>query len=668
MSDIGKAYVQIVPSAKGISGSISSLLGGEATSAGESAGVNVGNGLVSKLKGVIAAAGLGVVVKEALEAGGNLQQSFGGLDTLYEDAAESAKAYAVEAAKAGISANDYAEQAVSFGASLKAAFGGDTQAAMEAANTAILDMADNSAKMGTDIASIQMAYQGFAKQNYTMLDNLKIGYGGTKTEMERLLADAQELSGVEYDIDNLGDVYSAIHVIQENLNLTGVAAEEASTTFTGSFNAMKAAATNLLADLTLGNDIAPALATLSSTVQAFMVNNLFPMVGNLLESLPDLIGNVGGILTDVLESMGDPAALLDLVMNLVISITDALLEVAPSLVTAGWELMGNLATAIMEYDWMEAIQHLIDSFKTAFDEIATGFMSGDTSLVDGILSTLSDALPKVLEGATQIVNQLGVGIQESIPNLVTAASDIVTSLITFLLESLPQIIQFGVDIIMNLVSGIVASLPQLAIAVLDIIGAIATYLVENIDEIIQFGADIITDIVTGLLDAVVLIVEAMPEIISAIWDTITEVDWLELGKNIIRGIIKGIQAMANALYDAIVDIAEQAFQSVKDFFGIESPSKLMANEIGHYLPSGIAVGAEKNTKPLIDEMQTLSVIATDSFTPDYSGIEAPSAEESKIDAVINLLSRYLPDCAEKVTIDGNSLISGINRGLGEAYA
>ena len=198
MADLGQAYVQIIPSAKGISGAISSIIEPEATSSGKSAGINIG----SAIKAAIAAAGIGVALKSALEAGGNLQQSFGGLDTLYGDAAKAAKEYAVEAAQAGISANSYAEQAVSFGAALKSAFGGDTVKAAEAANVAILDMADNSAKMGTDITSIQTAYQGFAKQNYTMLDNLKLGYGGTKAEMERLLADAEKLSGVKYNIDN----------------------------------------------------------------------------------------------------------------------------------------------------------------------------------------------------------------------------------------------------------------------------------------------------------------------------------------------------------------------------------------------------------------------------------------------------------------------------------
>ena len=233
-TSLGTAYVQIVPKAEGIKGSIENVLGGEAQAAGTSAGSKMG----AFLKKAIVAAGIGTafvkVVKGAMDEGAKLQQSYlGGLDTLYGDAADSARAYAREAAQAGISMNTYSEQAVSFGAALKNAYGGDVVKAAEAANTAILDMADNSAKMGTDITSVQMAYQGFARGQYQLLDNLKLGYGGTRGEMERLLKDAQELSGVEYNIDNLGDVYDAIHVIQGELGLTGVAAAEASETFSG---------------------------------------------------------------------------------------------------------------------------------------------------------------------------------------------------------------------------------------------------------------------------------------------------------------------------------------------------------------------------------------------------------------------------------------------------
>lgn len=289
-TEIGTAYVQIVPKAEGIKGAITQQLSGE----GESAGTAVGSRIGAFAKKALVAAGIGAAIGTAVKAslgeGAKLQQSyFGGLDTLYGEAADAARSYAREAAAAGISMNDYSEQAVSFGAALKSAYGGDTKKAVEAANTAILDMADNSAKMGTDIESVQMAYQGFAKGQYVLLDNLKLGYGGTKTEMERLLADAEKISGQEYNIDNLGDVYDAIHVIQGDLGLTGVAAAEASETFSGSFGAMKAAAQNLLGSLAVGSGVGDAMQTLITTASTFFFNNFIPMIGTLIKSLPAAI-------------------------------------------------------------------------------------------------------------------------------------------------------------------------------------------------------------------------------------------------------------------------------------------------------------------------------------------------------------------------------------------
>ena len=232
------------------------------------------------------------VFSTALDEGAKLQQSFGGIDTLYSGAEATMKQYAAEAAAAGISANTYAEQAVSFGASLKKALGGDAVKAAESANKAIMAMADNSAKMGTDIGSIQMAYQGFAKGNYTMLDNLKLGYGGTQQEMQRLLKDASKLEkamGKKFDINNFADIVEAIDLVQQELGVAGVAAKEAETTFSGSFSAMKASASNFLANLSLGEDIGPSLKTLISTTSTFLLGNFVPMVGNIMRQLPQAV-------------------------------------------------------------------------------------------------------------------------------------------------------------------------------------------------------------------------------------------------------------------------------------------------------------------------------------------------------------------------------------------
>lgn len=371
---LGTAYVQIVPSAQGIKGSITNVLGPEA----ESAGTAVGGKIGLFAKKALVAAGIATavvgVVKGALSEGAKLQQSyFGGLDTLYGEAADAARNYAKQAASAGVSMNEYSEQAVSFGAALKRAYGGDATKAIEAANTAILDMADNSAKMGTDLTSIQYAYQGFAKQNYTMLDNLKLGYGGTKGEMQRLLKDAEALTGKKYNLDNLGDVYEAVHVIQQDLGLTGTAAAEAEGTFTGSFNAMRAAAKNFLGSLAIGEDVSKSLNILIGNATTFVFKNFIPMVTRILKALP------GAIVTAVKVGV-------------------------PQIVTGLTNLLSSAAT----------------SLKGAADKF-TGAK---------VAEWLTSTLPKIISAAGSIIGKLGSALVANLPTIVAAIGRIGLAIVT----------------------------------------------------------------------------------------------------------------------------------------------------------------------------------------------------------------------------------------------
>lgn len=379
-TELGKAYVQIIPTAKGISSGIEKELSGPGAEAGKSAGVKIG----AAIKNAIIAAGIGTAIKAAVSEGTKLEQSFGGLETIYGAAADEAKRYAAEAAKAGISANDYAEQAVGFGASLKQAFGGDTAKAVKAANTAILDMTDNSAKMGTSIESIQNAYAGFAKQNYTMLDNLKLGYGGTKTEMERLLKDAQKLSGVEYNIDNLGDVYNAIHVIQGELGLTGVAAAEASTTLSGSLGAMKAALSNTLGNLALGEDIGPSLSALGETVTAFLVNNLIPMVKNVLMALPELA-----------------TALAEQAPTLLMALSQSLIDSLPVLIPA---IIGAVFTIAEKLTEPETLMMLVDAVIKINAAIIAGIINSTPRILEGIRQVIDNAINFIYEALSPVID------------------------------------------------------------------------------------------------------------------------------------------------------------------------------------------------------------------------------------------------------------------------
>jgi hypothetical protein len=272
--ELAKAYVQIVPSMEGLQGQLAKLFpDGVGSEQGGKMGKNLGKSLLAAFGAYKVADKLGDVIKSAFSEGAALEQSIGGIETLFKSSAGKVEQYASDAFKtAGVSANEYMENVTSFSASLISSLGGDTAKAAEAAHTAMVDMSDNANKMGTNIADIQNAYQGFAKQNYTMLDNLKLGYGGTKTEMERLLADAEKISGIKYNIDNLADVYAAVHVIQGELDITGTTAKEAATTFSGSFGSMKAAAANLLGTLTNGGDTAKALDDLDESAGNFADN------------------------------------------------------------------------------------------------------------------------------------------------------------------------------------------------------------------------------------------------------------------------------------------------------------------------------------------------------------------------------------------------------------
>jgi len=674
-ADLGKAYVQIVPSAQGISGKISGLLGGETAAAGKAAGTSLGSSLVSAMGGVLAAAGIGSMVKKSLEAGGALQQSFGGLETIYGEAADAAKKYSDEAVKAGISSNSYAEQAVSFGAALKQAYSGDTMKAMEAANTAILDMADNSAKMGTDINAVQTAYQGFAKQNYTMLDNLKLGYGGTKTEMERLLKDAEKLSGVKYDIDNLGDVYDAIHVIQTDLGLTGVAAKEASETFSGSFEAMKAAGENLIGNLALGNDISPYLSTLMETVGNFLQNNMIPMVGNILQSLPQVIseglipalnGAVDMAIAGLNFAADNASGIVSKGMELVTTLVFAIIEAAPKLLEAAAQCAMAFGQALISYDWMSLGSELMTAIQGMFPTESA------TTVMQPILDGITAALPGLLEKGVEIITNLANGIMSALPGMISTAGQIVTSLGTFLMDNAPTILNAGADLLLNLVTGIIDNLPEIAHSAIEVVMNMVQTLAENYPAIIQAGFDLIIKLVSGLSQAYPELVSAVLEICADLVTQFLSVDWVGLGADIVNGIIKGIVDLGDAFVNAILTMCSGALDAVKKFFGIESPSKVFANEVGRYIPEGIALGIEKNADVVTDAMKDLSAetltaagrlnVATAYEFNDNQNETA--AILARMDAMLAIMAKYFPEIADHGDVIEEGGINYINRALG----
>ena len=393
-ADLGKAYVNIIPKAEGISANMESLLGGSEAGAGaKKAGSGLGSKLMTGLKVGAAAAGvvLAKIVKDSFEAGGKLEQSFGGLDTIFGDASAQAKEFAVQAASMGISANTYAEQAVGMGAALKQAFGGDTDAAVKAADMAIRDMADNAAKMGTPIEQLQSAYAGFAKGNYTMLDNLKLGYGGTKQEMERLLADAEKFSGVKYDISNLGDVYEAIHVIQGELGLTGVAAEEAKGTLQGTTGAMKASWENLMAAMTTGEGLEAAMANMGESVSNF-IDVVVRMGGTIAAQLPTIIKGLAN------KALDNAPAFIASGAELMVKLAVGIVNGIPKVIAKLPEVFQRVKTSFAGYDWGALGKELVSGLVAGLKDMGTAVWNAIKSALSGLGSSIWSWIKEQIRG------------------------------------------------------------------------------------------------------------------------------------------------------------------------------------------------------------------------------------------------------------------------------
>ncbi len=534
-TELAKAYVQIIPSAVGIQGRIQKEIEPEADSAGSS----FGGKMVGMIKKVIATAAIGKALSASISEGAALEQSLGGIETLFKDSADKVKANAAKAYQtAGMSANDYMELTTSFSASLLSSLAGDTSKAADVADMAMVDMSDNANKMGTNMEDIKNAYQGFAKQNYTMLDNLKLGYGGTKSEMERLLADAQKISGVEYNIDNLSDVYSAIHVIQGQLDITGTTAKEAATTISGSFNQMKAAAKNVMGEIALGMDVGPALNELANTIITFAAGNLLPAVWNVISALPSAI----------------------------VTFVTAL---GPQLFAAVSGLIPQIASGITT-----GIPTLYQSAMQLMDQFNIG---------------IQEQLPTLLQKGVDFISNIVNGILQNLPQVITMAGNVITYFVNTIISMLPTVLSAGARLLLRLVNGIINNLPQITQAAVTAIVRFVASIGQNLPQILQSGITIIAKLAAGLIRAIPNLVGQIPAIISAIVNAFTSQNWGSIGINIISGIASGLRSAAHMLWDAVKGVLGGFKENVLAFFGIHSPSRWGAY-VGEMIDTGIANG------------------------------------------------------------------------------
>lgn len=605
---MAKAYVQIVPSARGIKGQLEKEMNPEAETAGQS----VGGKLAGAIKGVIATAAIGKSLSATLMEGADLQQSIGGIETLFKDSAEKVKQNAANAYRtAGMSANEYMELTTSFSASLLSSLGNDTSKAADIADMAMTDMSDNANKMGTDMERITDAYQGFAKQNYTMLDNLKLGYGGTKTEMERLLADAQKITGVKYDINNLSDVYSAIHVIQGELGITGTTAKESAETFSGSLQSMKAALKNVLGNLALGENITDELFALRETTYTFLSKNLLPMIGNVLSGIPDIIDHAMTFVTLGLNVVSNNAdQIVAQGAEFVTSIITGIVTNLPYLAESAIKLVMSFGNALLTADWAGIAQNMLSVMRVRLDEAAGQILGTDGNIVGSVISAIQLNLPSVLQKGVEIVTNLANGILQNLPTIITMAGEAIVSFIGGILPMLPTVLRAGSTLLLNLANGIIDNLPSIIVSAYKAIMSFQQEIMKNLPKILQAGVEIIAKLNLGMVKMIPKAIAGAVNIIKGIAETFLSTDWLEVGKNIIRGIAEGLKNAGSMLWDAVKGILGNFKDNVLEFFGIHSPSR-WGEYVGKMISLGFPRGVENNLNPFWNAMDKLGATASE---------------------------------------------------------
>lgn len=653
-TELAKAYVQIIPSAQGITGKIQEAIDPEA----EPAGTSFGGKMVGTLKKVIATAAIGETLKKTISEGADLEQSIGGIETLFKESADKVKANAAEAYKtAGMSANEYMELTTSFSASLLSSLSNDTSKAADVADMAMTDMSDNANKMGSNMEDIKNAYQGMAKQNYTMLDNLKLGYGGTKTEMERLLKDAQKISGVKYDINNLSDVYSAIHVIQGELDITGTTAKEAATTISGSMNSVKAAAQNVMGQIALGMDIGPALSALGETTITFFAGNLLPAVANVLSGLPDLISGVTSV---IVRSMNMAASNMDSIVSqggqIVLNLASSILENAPYLLEAVLKLAMSLGETLINTDWGAVGQSVMDALSGSIDSAAgeiLGIEGGE--ILTYLANALEQKLPVLMIEGSSILMSIINGILQKIPSIITTAGTIITNFVNAIFPTLPNLLSLGGQILMNLANGVIKNLPQIITAAGQTIIKIVATIGQNLPQILQSGIEITGKLATGLVRAIPTLVGQIPQIVASIKSAFSNVDWVSIGHNIIQGIANGLRNAGNMLWDAVKGVLGSFKDNVLAFFGIHSPSR-WGVFVGEMIDAGFAKGIIGELPAVNSAVTKLQDIATSPFSNASLNYELQGAAKAsgtdqgtadRLDTLIALLKMILAVIGDK---------------------
>lgn len=525
-----------------------------------------------------AAAGAAIIkiAKDSVDLFAEYEQLVGGVETLFKDSADAVQQYAENAYKtAGLSANDYMSTVTSFSASLLQSLGGDTEKAAQYADLAITDMADNANKMGTAMESIQAAYQGFAKQNFTMLDNLKLGYGGTKTEMERLLKDAEAIKAangemVTYSIDKYADMVEAIHVVQENLGIAGTTAQEAATTIQGSASMTRAAWQNLLTGIAVaGADVS---GLVGQFVESFntLLKNLTPVIETIVAAMPTLVGGIAEALLDVAPTV------LGAVSSVLQQAAQLLIELLPVLVP----IIAELA------------QGIVDAIVTN----APTIMDAGLALLMSFIQLLIDNAPKIITAAVEMVSQLAQFLVDNVDMIIDAAFQLHAALVETLLDpaNITKLVEAAVQLVVALVKGIIQAVPQYLAAIDNLINSLLEALRAILTTLIDIGRQWIMNVTQGIRERISNALTAVSDLISQLKQRLLDrlADFRDIGRQILSGLIEGIKSKVSDAIAAVRNAVGSVVDGAKSLLGIRSPSRVFM-AIGQNVDEGLAQGIEQ---------------------------------------------------------------------------
>lgn len=569
------------------------------------------------------AKGFGSIVSDGISGFADYEQNIGGVETLFKKSKDVVVGYANDAYKtAGLSANEYMETVTSFSASLLQSLDGDTAKAAKAANTAVTDMADNANKFGTDMQSIQNAYQGFAKQNYSMLDNLKLGYGGTQKEMYRLMQDAQKLDSTfdaDFSLDEKGhleadfaDITKAIHIVQTNMGVTGTTSKEASTTIQGSVSSMKSAWQNFTTGMgDPSQNFSQLTGNLVDSVKT-VVKNFVPLLKNLLPTIVNGISSVAKQLGKELPKVAKDLlpAISEVISSLADMIVNTLPEILPTIATTG----------------ITVLQTLIDGIVQALPLLIPAVVD----IVTNIANLIVDNLPKIIEAGIKVIVSIAQGIAQSLPKLIPSIVKAVIQMAQTLIDNLDMIIDAALDIIMALADGLIKALPQLIKALPKIIISLVNGLLNNLPKLTECAIELMIALSLGLIEAIPELIKAVPKIIVGLVKALAEAvpkmlnkgkelvgklgeglktglsKIAEIGSDLVKGLWNGIKDVTGWVMDKIKGFGQDILDGIKSFFGIHSPSRVMRDQVGAMIGHGIAIGIEKSKAKVNSAMTNIA--------------------------------------------------------------